>query len=706
MATFGSSNVVDVGVAISLRNNFSRQANQISQDYNRLISQIRSQGSLINDSSGTLFSAYANVAGAMADAYTYSAGVQKEIWMASKIAGATAQQETELMQLAKDVNEKTPLTAADVASAMRYLSMAGFKAEDIKKMIEPASQLATILGAPVGEKGGVADMLTNIMATYKYPMDQVTNVVDDLYTAVTNSNISLTDLMASVRYTAADAINAGLSLRQLSAAVGVLGNNGIQGSMAGTALGNMLRFLQQSITGARSKGKAWLDAFGFTDKDFYDAQGNLLNFDTILQKLAERMYNLPDKIKTVAWNDIFYTRGSRAANALLSDIFSGNSTYFKIMGLYDKNRGIVNQTVEEFNEKPFGQLEALTSSLENLKVTFGEALTQFTPLVKGITIVVDALQKLLKSSFGGKLVLFAGISVAVGLLRNGFLSVWRTIKLINLAFPKITRAVKAGSLGTNQWTGSSRMLVNAFNQLNYSLAMIDKRLQGILIKMVAMGRASQGIVFAGVNPATGAYMWRNTKTGRFVSNRAAMGPYASFMAMPGYVPMSGMGPATTSGSYARGANFTRQDVIDRRNRIMNARYGTFRAASMRGLAASMNGLRVGTGALVGLLGGPWGLALTAGIFGLTYALGKVSDQLNKESEDMRNFKYNTDYTKLHSDLYAEAMKSAIKELARDPKSAVSLDIRVNGVPQGIFGNGDSLDINGYNDPFMFSTLNN
>lgn len=69
-----------------------------------------------------------------------------------------------------------------------------------------------------------------------YLLNKATKVTDDLYTAVTNANMSLTDLAQAITYAGADMANAGYDLRQTAAAIGVLGDMGIQGSSAGTCI--------------------------------------------------------------------------------------------------------------------------------------------------------------------------------------------------------------------------------------------------------------------------------------------------------------------------------------------------------------------------------------------------------------------------------------------------------------------------------------
>ena len=279
-----SRSIVEVGVAMVLKDRFSQEAGKISGSFRTMMNDMNTWNRGIQMSASNTMYFGMQLVGGMARAYKYSAGVQNEVWTASKIAGATIAEQREMLQLAKDVNEITPLTASDVASGQRYLAMAGNKFDAIKEMIGPASKLASIFTMPVGQKGGVADLMTNIMSMYQIPMGEAARVTDDLYTAVTNANISLTDLAQSISYAGADMATAGVDLRQTAAAIGVLGDMGIQGSMAGTSLANMIRYLQLSLVNQKKKGYNALADLGLSPDEFFDAQGNLIDLYTIYQK--------------------------------------------------------------------------------------------------------------------------------------------------------------------------------------------------------------------------------------------------------------------------------------------------------------------------------------------------------------------------------------------------------------------------------------
>lgn len=622
MARFGSG-VVDVGVAISLQNNFSNQAKVIAQDYRSLMGELGAQSSYTNNTVGAIGSQLSQMIQGMYQVYDYSVGVQREIWMTSKIAGATAQQQSDMMQLAKDINEQTPLSASDVASAMRYLSMAGFKTDEIKAMIGPASQLATILGTPVGGKGGVADMMTNIMTTFNIPMSQTVSTVDDLYTAVTNANISLEDLTDSIRYSGADAKNAGLSLRQLSAAIGVLGNAGIQGSMAGTAIGNMLRYMQLSASGARPKANDWLHKMGLDASSFYDAQGNLKNFDTVLVTMAEHMKDLSDSERAQAWNQIFQVRGSRGVSAMLDDILKNNSKYFQIMGLYDENQGVVDRVNQEFQQTPAGRLEAFKSSIENLVVTFGEAMTVMTPMITGLTEIIDLIQSFSQTGIGRWVSNFMVSATVVGLIRVGLLSIRRFLTLITTSTAQVNTRIATANTGVRamnaQWAGMEVHLMNILRMLG-QMTVLQARMMGFGFNVGRNGRITLRDSKGRIRGNWG------TSIGDMLVGNIAMSGAAAAAASAGAAnaTRAAMGGAAAAGIFGTTLRSTR------------VARGLLGMGASKGVAS---GILRGIGAISGTVGkllGPWGFVAAIALPFIMDGIASLVDSSNKTAENAEN----------------------------------------------------------------------
>lgn len=640
-----SRSIVEVGVAMVLKDRFSQEAGKISGSFRTMMNDMNTWNRGIQMSASNTMDFGMQLVGGMARAYKYSAGVQNEVWTASKIAGATIAEQREMLQLAKDVNEITPLTASDVASGQRYLAMAGNKFDAIKEMIGPASKLASIFTMPVGQKGGVADLMTNIMSMYQIPMGEAARVTDDLYTAVTNANISLTDLAQSISYAGADMATAGVDLRQTAAAIGVLGDMGIQGSMAGTSLANMIRYLQLSLVNQKKKGYNALADLGLSPDEFFDAQGNLIDLYTIYQKFAKAAVDLPSRIETPTFFNIFGVRGNRGMLPVLRDIASGRDKMGKILATYDQNMGAVNRLNEERLKTDAGVIDQFESSLENLTVTAGAALGRiFTPVLNVGNSIIKVINSISETWVGGFGLRVGATAVVVGTIVAGFNTVRGIIRSV-------------GYLQTIA-TASTEGMSAAAIKTNTQFAIMEAhmvRMVNLMRTMVQLQMMSSGI---GMNSA-GRFYNTKTKTGRYVKTPNPGVPLATTMA-------GNLAGGALAGAGAQvGSQVVKQGAI-------------------KGLAS------VG-GRLLGLLGGPWGLTITVGlpllIEGISYLSNSVdrnTEAQNKEKEDPTTIRAQNE------ERFINAVRLAIKEGMRDSR----INISVDGQAVGDYAPGSQQDFTG------------
>ena len=624
-----SRSIVEVGVAMVLKDRFSQEAGKISGSFRTMMNDINTWNRGIQMSASNTMDFGMQLVGGMARAYKYSAGVQNEVWTASKIAGATIAEQREMLQLAKDVNEITPLTASDVASGQRYLAMAGNKFDAIKEMIGPASKLASIFTMPVGQKGGVADLMTNIMSMYQIPMTEAARVTDDLYTAVTNANISLTDLAQSISYAGADMATAGVDLRQTAAAIGVLGDMGIQGSMAGTSLANMIRYLQLSLVNQKKKGYNALADLGLSPDEFFDAQGNLIDLYTIYQKFAKAAVDLPSRIETPTFFNIFGVRGNRGMLPVLRDIASGRDKMGKILATYDQNMGAVNRLNEERLKTDAGVIDQFESSIENLTVTAGAALGRiFTPVLNvgnSIIKVINSISETWVGSFGLRV---AATGVVVGTIVAGFNTVRGIIRSV-------------GYLQTIA-TASTEGMSTATAKTNAQFVIMEAHLRNIAFGMSSI--AAQTLGMGKSIPLSGGFFMGKDKRGRAYYRDS-------------------MGRRVSQGTALGGTNLISTTV----------REGGKQAGKKLATSAAL-GLG---GRLMGLLGGPVGLAITIGL----PLLIEVGSSLIKSVDRNTEAQSKEDPSAIRAqneERFLNAMRAAIRDGLKDGKINISVDGEILG----------------------------
>jgi len=405
--TFGAgvpkSGMMEIGIALVLHDRFSNQAGQASAAIKKLQTDARLavQSNLQTASSLGLMGvgAFTAIASGVRDMIQYGAEFVDTMVTVEAITDATTEQMNAMNDLALTLGKQTMFSSQDIASGMKYLAMAGNSAKEVQEMISGAAYAAGATGLALGGKGGAADVITNVMRTFQLEGKKAAMWVGDVMTNATlSANISMTDLAASIRYAAADMTNLGYRLPEVSAAIGTLGNMGIQGSMAGTALANMARYLNRSISDPSYKGHKLLQSIGLDKESLTNADGSLKSLYEIITMIKDASANMDPTERNLLTTGIFGVRGNRAAMALMRDTEGFMKLYQDLMGT---GEGYAQSIVEKRMETIAGQLNVVKSTWENLKATFAKSMSGFfIPMFKMVTNFLEGLRKFVNTGLG------------------------------------------------------------------------------------------------------------------------------------------------------------------------------------------------------------------------------------------------------------------------------------------------------------------
>ena len=463
----------------------------------------------------------------------------------------------------------------------------------------------------LGGKGGTADLLTNIMRTFGLEGERAATLVGDQLTkAAMASNMSMTDLAESIKYSAASMVTLRQQLPQVAAMIGTLGNAGIQGSMAGTSIRNMADYLTQSITNPNFKGAKALARLGLSKKDFVDATGDLQDFGVILGKINEATKNLSTVDQNAVLKSIFGVRGMRAAVAIMRDA----EGYFDLLDkIQNQSAGFAEGVVAKRMETLAGKIDIIQSAAENLMTTFAEAI-QNNPIIMGFLDMVgwaiSQVRDLVATPFGPWIAGLASIGAGVLWITNKIAN-WRARWLILNGDTQVTfRSMVRLLIG-----GWSQATISAHAYLNMERAIIAQRKAGIGAS-ATMVAAEAGLPRYYYNGNIPAKMGAN---GRYYANT---GRGAS-----GWTPVpAAMVTTTNAGRMTR--------------TIMGTGAGAAAAnAASRGALVSVGRGLLGFGSrIVGLFGGPLGLAITGiSIVGpMIYSAIKSNQASNEENTRATN----------------------------------------------------------------------
>lgn len=586
-----SAGQLEIGIALVLQDRFSNQAREASS----VIRGLHRDAKNAVQANLTAVQSYANMASSVANSIvstlttTIETGADFIDMMTTvgAISGATENQMSGLSEIAQTLGLRTMFMSRDIASGMKYLAMAGNDANQIQEMISGAAMMANATGMELGGKGGAADLLTNIMRTFELEGQQAADIIGDQLTkAVMSSNVSMTDLAESIKYSAASMVTLKQQLPQVAAIIGILGNAGIQGSMAGTSIRNMADYLTQSITNPNFKGAKALAKLGLGKQDFVDANGDLQDFAVILEKIGTATQGLSTVDQNAVFKSIFGVRGMRAAVAIMRD----TEGYFDLLNEIQNNSAGFAEWVVGKRMKTFaGKIDIVRSAAENLMTTFSKALDE-NPIIMGFLDMVgwaiSQLRDLMATPFGPWIAGFAAIA-AVG-LKIG--SIWMGLRarwlLLNGDSQVSFRAMVRLMIG-----GWNQATMSAQGYLNMERAIMAQREAGIRASAATVA-AMGGMPAYYYNGNTPAKMGAN---GRYYANT---GRGAS-----GWTPVPAAMVTTTNAS--------------RMTRSLMGGAGAAAGVASRGALASVGRGLLGLGSRIkGLFGGPLGLAITGiSIFG-------------------------------------------------------------------------------------------
>lgn len=312
------------------------------------------------------------------------------------VSGATASELARLERVARDLGASTQFSATEAADGLTFLAQAGFSAAEAAEALPGVLDLAA---AGSMDLATTADIASNILSGYRLEVGDLAAVNDVLAATFTSTNTNLQQLGDAMSFVGPVAAAAGANFEEVSAAIGLLGNAGIQGEMAGTSL----RGAMTKILNPTKQAAARMDELGIS---FTDAQGKIRPLAVVLDELA------PHADDAGLFMELF---GQRAGPAMAALVGQGSGA-LRDLTLELENAGgtadrIAKQQMQGFN----GAMKRLQSAFEGLQIALADSglidtLTGFVErLATLIQRIAEADPKLVRMG-----VVVAGVGAALG----------------------------------------------------------------------------------------------------------------------------------------------------------------------------------------------------------------------------------------------------------------------------------------------------
>ncbi|HCB9545358.1 TPA: phage tail tape measure protein, partial [Escherichia coli] len=384
-----------------------------------------------------------------------------------------------LREQALKLGSETQFTASDAASGQSFLAMAGFTPQAIQAALPGVLNMALAGGVELGE---TADIGSNILTQFNLTADQMDRVGDTLTAAFTRTNTDLRALGETMKYTGPVAAKLGISLEEAAAMAGMLANNGLRGSDAGTAM-------RASLSRLASPPKAAADALKELGVSVADARGKMRPMEDVLLDLykATQKYGQVDQVsffKDIAGEEAFVGLQTLVAAA-------GSGELQKLTRELQGARGEADRVAKVMADNLDGDLKNLDSAWEGLRIRISDlvdgplrSVTQwFTRVLEKITSLAQAhpvLTRQLLIAGGALLAMTATIgslSLVIGVL-------YGKLATLRLGFDILTRSMNVVRVLPALWgmvTGSVSLLGGAIGALFSPVGLIVAALAGAAV---------------------------------------------------------------------------------------------------------------------------------------------------------------------------------------------------------------------------------
>lgn len=312
-----------------------------------------------------------------------------------------------LRAFAMEQGATTKFTSEQAAEALNYMALAGYDAQKSMAMMPHVLALAAAGNIELAQ---ASDMVTDAQTAFGLNEEQTVAMVDQMAMAASKTNTSVAQMGAAFLTVGATARNLKGGTLEAAQVLGILADNSIKGSEAGTSLRNILQSLEKDKHGA-------IAALGV---DVYDAEGKMRSLESIFLELGDAMADMTDQEKSGIISSIFDRYDLAAANALLG---TSADRWGEVAGYLEDAEGSAEKMSETQMDNLKGDLDLFNSAFSNLQVMLSDKLTPgIRTIVQQGTEFINWLVEALGE--GGSL---NGVLKLIGTIIDGIASVVSTI---------------------------------------------------------------------------------------------------------------------------------------------------------------------------------------------------------------------------------------------------------------------------------------
>ncbi|MFK5269868.1 phage tail tape measure protein, partial [Lacticaseibacillus paracasei] len=354
------------------------------------------------------------------------------------VTGKFKAQLNEMADASKKWSVQYGISTTQINQGLADLVRAGYDANQSMKMMPAILDASRASG---DDFNTTMDVVTSTMTQFNVKAGNVSKVTDAMTYAANATKSGFGDMGEAMQYTGQSANAAGISLNETVAAIGLLSNAGLKGSMAGTAFNAML----QKLAGASEKADSPMSALGVNVTAF---KKGTIGLPEVIDQVTQKTKGMSDAQKVAAVNAAFGERGGRAMLALMNQ---GSSALVDLTNKTASAAGATKKVSDAMGNTAAANFNKLKSSIQVLGIEIGQnLLPALTPMIKTATQMVQAFGKL-DSGTQQSIVKFALFAAAIGPISSSLGGMFNILKDGATVFASVTggigRASAAAKLG-------------------------------------------------------------------------------------------------------------------------------------------------------------------------------------------------------------------------------------------------------------------
>ena len=400
------------------------------------------------------------------------------------VTGKFKAQLNEMADASKKWSVQYGISTTQINQGLADLVRAGYDANQSMKMMPAILDASRASG---DDFNTTMDVVTSTMTQFNVKAGNVSKVTDAMTYAANATKSGFGDMGEAMQYTGQSANAAGISLNETVAAIGLLSNAGLQGSMAGTAFNAML----QKLAGASEKADSPMSALGVNVTAF---KKGTIGLPEVIDQVTQKTKGMSDAQKVAAVNAAFGERGGRAMLALMNQ---GSSALVDLTNKTASAAGATKKVSDAMGNTAAANFNKLKSSIQVLGIEIGQnLLPALTPMIKTATQMVQAFGKL-DSGTQQSIVKFALFAAVIGPISSSLGGMFNILKGGATVFASVTGGIGRASAAAKLGGTAMDVLKSGFSKTAFEALKIAPAAAAAAEGTSGMGAAMGGAAASG-----------------------------------------------------------------------------------------------------------------------------------------------------------------------------------------------------------------